>query len=98
MTLCPYCGVEVPQKGPCDSKVCLDNAAKIIYARRSKRGVPMVFKGRDPQPEHERIRKQHMFRLLPGVGLRIRAQAKREGINMCDLVERWALSLPPADE
>lgn len=43
------------------------------------------------QNEAERVRKRYTYRLLPEAGERIRARARRGGIAIADLLERWAL-------
>lgn len=54
----------------------------------------MLWRGRTPQPEAERRRKQQKLRLLPTAIASLRAHAAADGVRVSEFVERWILTLP----
>jgi hypothetical protein len=89
--LCPHCG----DVYPCFRETCREASSWTTNRLVDSRGLPVTTKR--SQLECERVRKKPQFRLLPDAIERIRAAALREGIDMSDYVERWALSLPPVE-
>lgn len=96
---CPWCGSPRERDSDlllatCPAMRCREASARVALAEISSRGVPLISRGRITQPESERARKQIKLRMRPEAIARVRAYAASQRVNVCDLVERWALTLP----
>lgn len=97
--LCAFCGAPRVRRDDrllptCSAQACADAAGRVAVAEVSSRGIPRVRRGRVPQPEALRTRKQWLVRVQPDLRDRIKRAAARERISVAEYVERWARTLP----
>jgi hypothetical protein len=90
---CPFCGVEVAEKGVCTKETCVQASARIPLAVKDSRGTPILHLHRT-QSEASRKRKLANIRLLPELKTHLHAYAAEHGGNASAIVERWIRTLP----
>jgi hypothetical protein len=95
---CPFCGAPRASDGArllptCSALECIQAADRIPLADVDSRG-PARRRGRIPQPEAERIRKNWTIRIRPELRERLRRAAERERVPVADYLERLVRALP----